>query len=38
MTLFDVVSPNNIFRDVLDAFFEGKKDRRSLDAINKMEQ
>lgn len=38
MTLFDAVSPNDIFRDVLDAFFEGKEDRRSLDAIRKMEQ
>ena len=35
LTLFDVVSPNDIFRDVLDAFFEGKGDRRSLDVISK---
>ena len=38
MTLFDAVSPNDIFRNVLDAFFESKGDRRSLDAIRKMEQ
>lgn len=38
MTLFDVVSPNGIFRTVLDAFFEGKGNGRSLDAIRKMEQ
>ena len=25
MTLFDVVSPNDIYRQVLDAFFDGKK-------------
>lgn len=38
MTLFDVVSPNDIFRHLLNAFFEGKGDRRSLDAIGKKEQ
>lgn len=38
MTLFDVVSPNDIFRHVLDEFFEGKGDRRSWDAIGKKEQ
>lgn len=38
LTLFDVVSPNDIFRDVLDALFESKGDRRSLDAIRKMER
>ena len=34
MTLFDACSPNDIFRNVLDAFFEGKEDSRSLDAIH----
>ncbi len=38
MTLFDAVSPNDIFRKVLDAFFEGKEDRRSLASINRMER
>jgi uncharacterized protein (DUF1810 family) len=38
MILFDAASPNDIFRHVLDAFFEGKGDRRSLDAIGKKEQ
>ena len=38
MILFDVASPNDIFRHVLDAFFESKEDRRSLDAIRKMER
>lgn len=38
MPLFDAVSPNGIFRTVLDAFFEGKGNGRSLDAIRKMEQ
>lgn len=38
MTLFDAVSPNDVFRDVLNAFFDGKEDRRSLGAIRKMER
>ena len=38
MTLCDAVSPNDIFRTVLDASFESKEDRRSLDAIRKMER
>lgn len=38
MTLFNAVSPNDIFRTVLDALFESKGDRRSLDAIRKMER
>ena len=38
MTLFDAVSPNDVYRDVLNAFFDGKEDRRSLGAIRKMER
>ena len=38
MTLFDAVSPNDIFRDVLNAFYDGKEDRRSLGSICKMER
>lgn len=38
MTLFDAVSPNDIFRDVLNAFYDGKEDKRSLGAIRKMER
>ena len=38
MTLFDAISPNDIFRDVLDAFFNGQEDRSSLDVIGKEEQ
>ena len=38
MTLFDAVSPNDIFRDVLNAFYDGKEDRRSLGAIRKKER
>lgn len=29
MTLFDIVSPNDIYRQVLDVFFEGKKCRHT---------
>ena len=38
MTLFDAVSPNDIFRNLLYALFESKGDRGSLDAIRKMER
>ena len=38
MTLFDAVSPNDIFRDVLNAFYDAKEDKRSLGAIRKMER
>ncbi len=30
MTLFDVVSPNDVFDKVLEAFFDGRKDKRTL--------
>ena len=31
MTLFDKVSPNQVFGKVLDVFFDGKRDKRTLD-------
>lgn len=31
MTLFDAVSPNDIFKDVLDAFYNGTSDKKTLD-------
>ena len=34
MTLFSAVSPNDIFQKVLDAFFAGKGDARTLDMMN----
>jgi uncharacterized protein (DUF1810 family) len=34
MTLFDVVSPNEIFDKVLDIFFYGERDTRTLEIIN----
>lgn len=33
MTLFDVISPNDIFAQVLDAFFDGKRDGKTLTKI-----
>ena len=30
MTLFDCISPNDIFAEVLDLFFEGRRDIRSI--------
>lgn len=33
MTLFDAVSPDDIFRDVLDAFYDGQADRETLERI-----
>ena len=31
MTLFDAVSPDDIFQEVLDAFYDGMSDKRTLD-------
>lgn len=33
MTLFDVARPNGIFNNVLDKFFEGKRDERTLELL-----
>ena len=30
MTLFDLVSPNDLFGDVLNSFFEGRRDSRTI--------
>lgn len=34
MTLFDQVSPNDIFADVLDAYFDGERCNRTLRILN----
>ena len=34
MTLFDAVSPNDIYAQVLDAFFDGERDQRTLELLN----
>lgn len=30
MTLFDSISPNDIFADVLDSFYSGERDKKSI--------
>lgn len=34
MTLFDAVSPDDIFAQALDVFFAGRRDRRTLAALS----
>ena len=36
MTLFDAVSPDDIFHEVLDAFYGGTSDKNTLDYMWKM--
>ena len=31
MTLFDIISPNDIFGEVLDSFYGGRRDQRTID-------
>lgn len=38
MTLFDWFSPNDIFKEVLDAFFNGYKHQKTLDIINHVQE
>ena len=33
MTLFDAVSPDDIFQDVLNAFYDGTSDKKTLDYL-----
>lgn len=33
MTLFDLVSPNDVFASVLGKYFDGHKDRRTIELI-----
>lgn len=33
MTLFDALSPNDVFAKVLDAFFDGERDERTLELL-----
>jgi uncharacterized protein (DUF1810 family) len=35
MTLFDAVSPDDVFAKVLDVFFFGKRDKLTLEIINR---
>ena len=36
MTLFDIVSPNDIFAQVIDTFFDGERDQLTLSAISSI--
>ena len=38
MTLFDWLSPDDIFKCVLDAFFNGYKHQKTLDIINYVQE
>ena len=38
MTLFDVVSDHPIFSQVLNRFYQGQKDERTLDILKSMDQ
>lgn len=33
MTLFDAISPDDIFSEVLDVFFNGNRDKLTLDVL-----
>lgn len=33
MTLFDLISPNDIFARVLDKYFDGQRDNRTVNII-----
>lgn len=34
MTLFDLISPNDIFGQVLDKFYDGKRDTKTMDILH----
>lgn len=34
MTLFDIVEPESVFNEVLEIFFDGKRDGRTINMIN----
>ena len=34
MTLFDIIEPDSVFSEVLDAFFNGKRDNMTIAIIN----
>lgn len=35
MTLFDLIAPDDIFAEALDAFYEGKRDKRTIELSEK---
>ena len=34
MTLFDLISPDDVFNKVLDVFYSGERDRRTIEIAN----
>ena len=36
MTLFDILSPNDVFAKVLDAFFDGERDEKTLRLLDEQ--
>ncbi len=36
MTIFDLVSPNDVFASVLDKYFDGCRDRRTIELIKNI--
>ena len=38
MTLFDIVSPNDVFSEVLEVFFDGERDDRTLKIVSAEEE
>ena len=37
MTLFDIVAPYDLFAAVLDKFFDGRRDRRTIELIKNID-
>jgi len=37
MTLFDIVAPHNLFAAVLDKFFGGRRDKRTIELIENID-
>lgn len=37
MTIFDLVSPDDVFASVLDKYFDGRRDRRTISLIEKID-
>ena len=35
MTLFDLIEPNGVFAEVLDVFYAGKRDAKTLELLNR---
>ena len=36
MTLFDLIEPNGVFAEVLDVFYGGKRDAKTLELLNRQ--